>query len=65
MQRRHFKQILTFPERLSERAQRLRKEAQTTPPGKNRDDLLQKVRQAETAAHIDEWLTSPRLPWRH
>jgi len=65
MQLRHFKQILTFPERLSERAQRLRKEVQTTPPGKNRDDLLQKIRQAENAAHIDEWLTSPRLPWRH
>jgi hypothetical protein len=61
MQRRHFEQIRTFPERLSEFAQRLREEAQTMRPGKDRDGLLQKARQADTAAHIDEWVSSPGL----
>jgi hypothetical protein len=26
-------------------------------PGKARDDVLQKVRQAEVAVHVDEWLS--------
>jgi hypothetical protein len=61
MQRRSFKQILTFPERLSEEAERLREKAQTVPPGKDRDDLLRKARQTEIASHINEWLSSPGL----
>ncbi|WJR77355.1 hypothetical protein [Bradyrhizobium sp. NP1] len=61
MQRRHFEQIRTFPERLSELAHRLREQAQTMRPGKDRDSLLQKARQADTAAHIDEWVSSPGL----
>ena len=62
MQLRRFEKILTFPERLSELAQRLRSEAKAMPPGKNRDDLLQKGQQAENAA-LFEWLSSPELQW--
>ena len=61
MQRRRFKQTLTFPDRLANEADRFRHEAETKPPGQERDDLLRKARQAETAAHIDEWLSSPGL----
>jgi hypothetical protein len=61
MQSRRFKNTLTFPDRMAEEAERFREEAETKPPGQERDDLLRKARQAETAAHIDEWLSSPGL----
>jgi hypothetical protein len=61
MQRRRFRQILTFPERLSQEVERLRELVETAPPGKEREELLRKARQAETASRIDEWLSSPGL----
>jgi hypothetical protein len=61
MQRRRFKSTLTFPERLTKEVERLRKEAETKPPGQERDDLLRKARQAETAVHMEQWLSSPGL----
>jgi hypothetical protein len=61
MQRRHFKQTLSLDQRLSDEAQRLRKEAQGTPPGYQREMLIRRARQAETAAHMQQWLLSPGL----
>ena len=61
MQRRHFKNVLTFPLRLAKEAERFRQEAESKPPGQERDDLLRKAHQAETAAHMSEWLSSPGL----
>jgi hypothetical protein len=61
MQRRSFRNILTFPDRMAKEAERFRQEAETKPPGQERDDLLRKARQAETAAHIDQWINSPGL----
>ena len=64
MQRRRFKNTLSFPDRLAKEAKRFRQEAESKPPGQERDDLLRKARQAETAAHIDQWVSSPvRLSW--
>ena len=60
-QRRRFTQTDTLEVRLAEEAQRLRKEAQGTPPGIERERLIRKARQAETGAHISEWLRSPGL----
>jgi len=54
---RIFKQTLTLSERLSQFAQRGRDQAQTMKPGKAGDDVLQKVRQAEVAVHVDKWLS--------
>jgi hypothetical protein len=51
MQRRGFRSILSFPERLNQEAQRLREEAKKTPHGVERDALLKKARQAETAPY--------------
>ena len=48
-------------QRLIEEAQRLRKEARGTPPGVIRDKLIRQARQAETALHMQEWLSSPGL----
>jgi hypothetical protein len=61
MQRRRFKNTLTFPDRLTKEAERFRQEAEAKPPGQERDDLLRKARQAETAAHIDQWISSSGL----
>jgi hypothetical protein len=61
MQRRRFKHILSFPERLGQEAERLRAEAEKLPQGTERDELLRKARQAETASHVNEWLSSPGL----
>jgi hypothetical protein len=61
MQRRRFKDTLTFPDRLANEAERLREEAETKPPGPERDALLRKARQADIAAHIDQWVSSPGL----
>ena len=61
MKRRHFKQTVSLDRRLSDEAQRLRKEAQGTPPGYQREKLIRKARQAETASQMTEWLSSPGL----
>jgi hypothetical protein len=60
-QRRLVRQTSALDQRLTEESQRLRKEAQGTPPGVARDGLVRKARQAETAAHIQQWLSSPGL----
>jgi hypothetical protein len=59
--RRRFKQNQTLEQRLSEKAQKLRKQAQDTPPGIDRERLIRLARQVETASHISEWLRSPGL----
>jgi hypothetical protein len=61
MERRRFKQSAPLELRLADQAERLRKEARGTPPGIEREKLLRRARQAETAAHMQEWLTSPGL----
>ena len=61
MQRRRFKNILTFPERLDQEAKQLRTEAEKMPHGAERDELLRKARRAETALHVNDWLSSPGL----
>jgi hypothetical protein len=59
--RRRFKQTETLEQRLTEEAAKLRKEAQGTPPGLERELLIKRARQTETASHLSEWLTSPGL----
>jgi hypothetical protein len=50
-------------EDLSLEAQRLRQEALRTKTPKERDELLRKARQAETAARIDDlFLAGPAAP---
>jgi hypothetical protein len=61
MQRRRFKQTLTFPDRLKTFAEDLKAKASELRPGPERDTLLKKARQAEIASNIDEWANSPGL----
>lgn len=38
-----------------------RAQAAELPAGRDRDELLKKVRQAETAMHLEDWANSPGL----
>jgi hypothetical protein len=60
-QRRRFKHTATFEERLAEEAERFRKAAEQAKPGMERELLLRRARQAETASRMNEWLKSPGL----
>ena len=53
------KQTVSFDERLRQAA-RTAREAAVRLEGHQRDVMLQKARQAETAARINAWLASPR-----
>ena len=49
----HCGQTTSLEERLAKEATQLRKQAQGTPPGVERDLLLRKARRAETASTYD------------
>lgn len=51
----------TLGQRLIDEAKRLRKQAQDTPAGVERERLIRRARQADTAAHINHWMLSPGL----
>lgn len=59
--RRRIKQTQSLEARLSEEAKRLREQAKLLPPGAERNELIRKARQAETASQMNGWLTSPGL----
>jgi hypothetical protein len=61
MGRRLIKHTKSFDERLADQARRLRDQTKTLPPGIERDELIRKALQAETASRVNEWLTSPVL----
>ena len=42
-----------------EQAEAFRREAEKLPYGRERDELLRKARQLETASRINEWVSSP------
>jgi len=61
-QRRRVKHIATFEERLAQEAIKFKEAAEEQPIGSMaRELLLRRARQAETASHINQWLSSPGL----
>jgi hypothetical protein len=48
-------------DRLAQEAQRLREQAAKSRSAREHEELLNKARQAETAAHVDEWIASSGL----
>jgi hypothetical protein len=54
-------QETSLEELLVREAQNSRERADKLPPGTERDVLLEKARQADTAAHMIEWINSPGL----
>lgn len=59
--RRRFKQTDSLLERLSQFTANLRREAASVPDGPEREKLLKRIRQAETASEIEGWANSPEL----
>lgn len=55
------KQAASLKDRLTAFAEEARSKASQLRPGHEREDLLQKARQADTAAYLDEWVNSPGL----
>jgi hypothetical protein len=61
-QRKQIQHKTTFEQRLAVEAQRFKEAAEEQPPGSlARELLLRRARQAETALHVNEWLSSPGL----
>jgi len=62
VERRRIDKKLTFRQQLAAEAMRFREAAEKEQPGTMaRELLLRRARQAETASHINDWLTSPGL----
>lgn len=59
--RRRFKQSTSLKERLASFANEVREKALQLRQGPEQDALLKKARQADTAAHLEEWVNSPGL----
>jgi hypothetical protein len=51
----------SFEDQIAAEKSRLKAQAAGLPPGAQKDALLKKIRQLETASHLNEWLTSPGL----
>ena len=49
----------TFEENIAAEKAKLEAQIATLKPGPQRDGLLKKIRQLETASHMSEWLSSP------
>lgn len=61
VRRNRRKQTVSFDERLLMAAKEARQAAQSLPQGAEREDLLNKARQAEAARRINGWLMSRGL----
>lgn len=61
LKRRRVKQTQTLHERLAAEAAKLRAQARSLAPGRQREMLLRRARQDETAMQIESWLNSPGL----
>jgi hypothetical protein len=61
MPRRRVMHSEPLDERLVQEAHRLKEVARSLPPGKRRQDMIRRARQAEMAASITQWLSSPGL----
>jgi hypothetical protein len=60
-ERRRVKRATSLKDRLAAFAEDARGKASQLRPGPERDDLLKKAQQADTAAHLDDWANSPGL----
>jgi hypothetical protein len=61
MQRGRTKLTESLDARLIQQARQIKERAKDLPPGKERQDLIRKIRQTETALRINQWISSPGL----
>jgi hypothetical protein len=52
---------ITIEEKWHQESEAAKSEANKLPHGKERDALIKKARQLETASQINQWLSSPEL----
>ena len=52
---------VTIEQEWHQQSEAAKNEAQKLPHGKERDALVRKARQLETASQINQWLSSPEL----
>lgn len=60
-ERRRFRPFLSLQDRLAAWARQVREQAAKLPPGPERDALLKKASQADTASRLDQWANSSGL----
>jgi hypothetical protein len=51
----------TFGENIAAEKSRCEEQLASTPDGPERDALVKKIRQLNTASHMNDWLRSPEL----
>ena len=51
----------TFEDQIAAEKARIEAQVAKLPPGPQKDGLVKKLRQLETASHINDWLSSPGL----
>jgi hypothetical protein len=59
MQHRPQSVLQSFEDQITVEKSQLEAQAAGLPPGPQQDALLEKIRQLETASHMNEWLTPP------
>lgn len=59
--RRRFKQQLTLQDRLAAWSKEVMATAMALPAGAEREAMIKRARQADVAAHLDDWAKSPEL----
>jgi hypothetical protein len=59
MERRRFKQTVSLKDRLASFAKEVREKASRLPSGAEKDVLLKKACQADTASHLNDRANSP------
>jgi hypothetical protein len=52
---------ITIEEKWHQQSEAAKNEAQKLPHGKEREALMRKARQLETASQLNQWLSSPEL----
>jgi hypothetical protein len=52
---------MTLEQKWHQLSEAAKREAEKLPHGKEREALVRKARQLETASHINQWLSSPEL----
>jgi hypothetical protein len=55
------RKTLSPEQRLREKAKAFKRQAERLPYGREREELLLRARQLETASHIGKWISSPGL----
>lgn len=61
LKRRRLTQSTSLQDRLAAFAEKARHKASELPAGQEREEMLRKARQADTASHMDDWANSRGL----